>query len=183
MSLITKFQRTLQNLYLGFRYNAPALVTVNHLPEKYENGSSWQTLKDCFENIMRAAVPKKRRSKEKRMMRKMGHYGLFLKENFKERREICLTCGNYFRRGFLCDHCYNTAKQQTMKIWKEIGDKYMNFQYFTVDDNPNNVRRSFRYEKLKDWFPEEQMEKSSQTEKKESSESSTHTLKETTPNS
>ena len=39
-----------------------------------------------------------------------------------------------------------------MKIWKEIGDKYMNFQYFTVDDNPDNVRRSFKYEKTQEWF-------------------------------
>jgi hypothetical protein len=80
------------------------------------------------------------------------------------------------------DHCYNTAKQQTLKIWKEIGEKYMNFQYFTVDDNPDNVKRTFRYEKLKDWFHDEQEEKSSQTERKDTSTSSTPALKESTPN-
>lgn len=32
----------------------------------------------------------------------MGHFKLFKKEHFKEKTEICLTCGNYYRRGFLC---------------------------------------------------------------------------------
>nr|XP_011414886.2 39S ribosomal protein L32, mitochondrial [Crassostrea gigas] len=151
MSLLTRFQRVLQTLSNGFRLNVPALATANCLPEKSENGSHL-TLQQCFENIMRAAVPKNRRSKEKRATRKMGHFKLFKKEHFKEKTEICLTCGNYYRRGFLCDHCYNVAKRKTMKIWKDIGDKYMNFQYFTVDGNPDNVRRSFKYEKVQDWF-------------------------------
>lgn len=85
-----------------FYFSAPALATANCLPEKQRDRSSFPTLQECFESIMRAAVPKKRRSKEKRKMRKMGHYQTFLQENLKERREICLTCGNFFRRGFLC---------------------------------------------------------------------------------
>ncbi|XP_078332089.1 large ribosomal subunit protein bL32m-like [Crassostrea virginica] len=152
MNLVAKFQRALQSLYFGFRFNAPALATVNYVPEKSDKGSHSLSLEECFENILRAAVPKTRRSRERRMMRKLGHYKLFQKEHFNEKIEICLTCGNYYRRGFLCDHCYNVAKQKTMKIWKEIGDKYMNFQYFTVDDNPDNVRRSFKYEKTQEWF-------------------------------
>lgn len=32
----------------------------------------------------------------------MGYFKLFKKEYFKEKIEICLICGNYYRRGFFC---------------------------------------------------------------------------------
>lgn len=180
MSLIVKFQRALQNLYCGFRLNVPALASADCLPERSESGTRL-TLQKCFEDILRAAVPKNRRSKEKRMTRKMGHFKLFKKEHFKEKTEICLTCGNYYRRGFLCDHCYNVAKRKTMKIWKDIGDKYMNFQYFTVDDNPDNVRRSFKYEKVQDWFTDNENQTTS-SEQKDTSAANTTSSKDPVSN-
>lgn len=51
---------------------------------------------------MRVVVLKNRRLKEKRAIRKMGYFKLFKKEYFKEKIEICLICGNYYRRGFFC---------------------------------------------------------------------------------
>lgn len=68
-----------------------------------------------------------------------------------------------------------------MKIWKDIGDKYMNFQYFTVDDNPDNVRRSFKYEKVQDWFTDDENQTTT-SEQKDASASNTTLTKEPVSN-
>lgn len=68
-----------------------------------------------------------------------------------------------------------------MKIWKDIGDKYMNFQYVTVDGNPDNVRRSFKYEKVQDWFTDNENQTTT-SEQKDPSASDTTLTKEQVSN-
>ena len=100
--------------------SVPALATANYVPEKSDKGSHSLSLEECFENILRAAVPKTRRSRERRMMRKLGHYKLFQKEHFNEKIEICLTCGNYYRRGFLCGKTNNNFSVTHPLIYRSI---------------------------------------------------------------
>lgn len=113
-------EMNLFNKFWVFFPSAPALATVNYVPEKSDKGSHSLSLEECFENILRAAVPKTRRSRERRMMRKLGHYKLFQKEHFNEKIENCLTCGNYYRRGFLCGKTNNKFSVTHPLIYRSI---------------------------------------------------------------
>uniref|UniRef100_W8B551 Large ribosomal subunit protein bL32m n=1 Tax=Ceratitis capitata TaxID=7213 RepID=W8B551_CERCA len=103
----------------GFESNLPKLSTENQSPDKF-------SLKELLGDGILWAVPKHRRTIEKRLKRKFGvpEYNwkpLIAKTNLR----TCNQCGHDHELGILCPHCYKKVEQETRlmqeKIQQELG--------------------------------------------------------------
>ncbi|XP_012283261.1 39S ribosomal protein L32, mitochondrial [Orussus abietinus] len=79
------------------------------------------SLKNIWDDGFLWAVPKSRRTIEKRLKRKFGHpiYNwkpLVPKTNLL----MCNNCGHYHEAGLLCQHCYDVVKKETKEMQDEI---------------------------------------------------------------
>lgn len=79
------------------------------------------SLKEMLDTSILWAVPKARRSLEKRMCRKYGIPDKVWKL-FVPRKDliICNTCGHYHNKKQLCGHCYLKIKEQTTQMQEKI---------------------------------------------------------------
>jgi len=67
------------------------------------------------------AVPKTRRSLERRMKRKFGSpYYVWKPLQVKQHLEVCDTCSNHKERGILCPYCYDKVRKETELIKEKI---------------------------------------------------------------
>ncbi|KAH8295326.1 hypothetical protein KR018_009986 [Drosophila ironensis] len=100
---ITNFLRNVERLLLHHAGHPPALAVagLQHEPARYRPAEF--SLKQLLGDGMLWAVPKHRRSVEKRLKRKFG-YPEFVWKPLKEKRHIrsCLQCGHDFEMGCLC---------------------------------------------------------------------------------
>ncbi|KAJ8870675.1 hypothetical protein PR048_029699 [Dryococelus australis] len=81
-------------------------------------------LQNPWEDAILWAVPKSRRTIEKRMQRKFGHpdyvYKMLLPKN---NLLVCNNCGHYHKAGVLCPHCYEKIREETEAIQKKIQEE------------------------------------------------------------
>ncbi|XP_034247475.1 39S ribosomal protein L32, mitochondrial [Thrips palmi] len=76
--------------------------------------------KQIWEDAILAAVPRNRRTIEKRLKRRFGHPDYVWKMMFlKKNLQTCMQCGSFHEPGLLCPNCYHKVIQET----KEIRDK------------------------------------------------------------
>ncbi|XP_026293577.1 39S ribosomal protein L32, mitochondrial [Frankliniella occidentalis] len=120
-SAVTKFENSIESLLQQFLPPGPgfALAGVEQ-PFTKLPGICFPSAKKIWEDAILAAVPRNRRSIERRLTRRFGnpdyHYKMiFMKKNLQS----CATCGNFHEPGLLCPHCYSKVIQET----KEISDK------------------------------------------------------------
>ncbi|XKL59205.1 hypothetical protein PGB90_000221 [Kerria lacca] len=105
---------------LGFNF---ASVEVN---SKWNNIIPEQkfSIQDFIQENILWAVPKKRRSLEKRMTRKFGlldrHSKLFLKQ---KDLLVCIHCGCDYKRGYLCKNCYTKVMDETKRMQDRISEE------------------------------------------------------------
>ncbi|CAG9133086.1 unnamed protein product [Plutella xylostella] len=82
------------------------------------------SLADLIGDGILYAMPKSRRTVEKRMKRKFGHpdyhYKLLLP---KTNILVCTDCGHNYERGHLCANCYNKVEKETKEIQAQIREK------------------------------------------------------------
>lgn len=79
------------------------------------------SLKDLIGNGIFWAVPKHRRSIEKRLKRKFGVPKYDWKPlRVKEHLRVCMQCGHDYEAGVLCPHCYNKVREETKQMQDEI---------------------------------------------------------------
>ncbi|BFZ14789.1 hypothetical protein BsWGS_17827 [Bradybaena similaris] len=90
-------------------------------PTQHCNSSSESPLTSIFDGIL-LAVPKFRRSLEKRLFRKHRFTGFM--ENAMPKNTIipCLECGNFKEKGHLCGHCYDKVRKETKEMQAKLGD-------------------------------------------------------------
>ncbi|XP_013395287.1 39S ribosomal protein L32, mitochondrial [Lingula anatina] len=107
----TQLIRTVQTVLWRGPPPAFAMAGMETTQERNDgsSGLDWDGL--CW-----AAVPKKRRSIERRMTRRMQipkHY-----ENALPKKHIvpCLTCGHWHERSTICGNCYERVKKETAAI-------------------------------------------------------------------
>lgn len=82
------------------------------------------TVKDFIGDGFLWAVPKFRRSLEKRQMRKFGSPGLHEKlPRANPRLRECDTCGDFFDPKSICATCYDKVRQETNAIKDKIMQK------------------------------------------------------------
>ncbi|XP_034661210.1 39S ribosomal protein L32, mitochondrial [Drosophila subobscura] len=126
---ITNFVRTLERLFLPYGGHPPALALAGFQHEHGSTSSNNRTqqefsLKELIGNGMLWAVPKHRRSVEKRLNRKFG-YPEYVWKPLKVKQNIrsCQTCGHDHEMGVLCPFCYNKVLKETEDMQAKIQEK------------------------------------------------------------
>lgn len=101
---IANFVNHLERLFLPHSGPPPALAYLVHQPTSSTTSTSQSfSLKDLIGDGMLWAVPKHRRSVEKRLNRKFG-YPEYVWKPLKEKRNLrsCQHCGHDYELGLLC---------------------------------------------------------------------------------
>lgn len=88
------------------------------------NNRSGFSLKDIIGDGLLWAVPKKRRTVEKRLNRKFGYPEYHWKPLVpKTNLLMCPNCGSNYEAGHLCAHCYEKVKIETKEMQDTIQEK------------------------------------------------------------
>lgn len=102
-------------------------VALAGMPSNYKGydantgPSSPRSLKDIIGDGILWAVPKHRRSVEKRLKRKFGHPEYNWKPlRVKSHLRMCNQCGHDYEAGILCPHCYNKVREETKQMQEQI---------------------------------------------------------------
>ncbi|XP_045210333.2 39S ribosomal protein L32, mitochondrial-like [Mercenaria mercenaria] len=131
MTFVTKIRHFIQNLTHTIE-NIATRHTQTGLPAVCYNGpstdpqpgrSSESILADLFEPIL-YAVPRNRRSLERRRMRKFSLPDMET-ARVKKNIIICLNCGHPHERQTICGNCYSKVREETKKMREAMDeDKY-----------------------------------------------------------
>ncbi|EDW53615.1 39S ribosomal protein L32, mitochondrial [Drosophila sechellia] len=118
---ITNFIRNLENLFLPHGGHPPALALAGFQHDHSPKSSTEFSLKQLIGDGMLWAVPKHRRSVEKRLKRKFGHPEYNWKP-LREKRNLrsCLQCGHDHEMGVLCPFCYQKVLKETELMQSKI---------------------------------------------------------------
>nr|NP_001298805.1 39S ribosomal protein L32, mitochondrial [Papilio xuthus]BAM18400.1 mitochondrial ribosomal protein L32 [Papilio xuthus] len=135
------------------------------------------SIKDIVGDGFLLAVPKFRRTIEKRLKRKYGYPEyvwkmLVPKTNIK----VCNECGHHHERGRLCEHCYKKVEIETKEIQAKIQEKLGNspiekdvivlYEGENPPDTPKEFWNGKRIVEMKkerpQWFSKNLLQKSTQ---------------------
>lgn len=106
-------------LILQFLDNFGILAIENLEPQKSTKKPF--SLQDLIGDGIFWAVPKHRRTVEKRLSRKFGDPYYTMKTlKVKNHLRICDTCGHHHEVGVLCAHCYDKIRKETELIKEKI---------------------------------------------------------------
>ncbi|XP_071453228.1 large ribosomal subunit protein bL32m [Hetaerina americana] len=106
-----------------FRGFQPQIAGIPSLDSSI-NKNKESILDSIFENGILWAVPKSRRTVEKRLKRKFGHPYYRLKILLpKNNLRICDRCGHHHEESVLCPNCYAKVKQETEAIQEAIQNR------------------------------------------------------------
>nr|CAD7406857.1 unnamed protein product [Timema cristinae] len=79
------------------------------------------SLKKLLEDSILWAVPRHRRTLEKRLKRKYGHPDYVYKMlKPKSNLMVCNSCGHHHEAGILCAHCYDEVRKETEEMQTKI---------------------------------------------------------------
>lgn len=82
------------------------------------------SIKDFIGDGFLWAVPKHRRTVERRMKRRFGDPKYNMKTlQTKNFLQTCQSCGNHHEPGILCAHCYDKVRKETELIKEKIMEK------------------------------------------------------------
>lgn len=158
-----------------FPPGTPCFAVSNDFPIATTEKKSF-TFKDILENSILWAVPKSRRTIEKRLRRKFGHPDYVMKI-LKPKKNLlsCNTCGHHHEAGMLCPHCYEQVIEETKaiqeKIQAELGLSPVEQDVVVLYDNerskqPEEFWQGKRIVEMKkdrpQWFSKNLMERSTQ---------------------
>ncbi|KAK2588643.1 hypothetical protein KPH14_006409 [Odynerus spinipes] len=128
--LTSAFQKVEQALKIIFGRGFPpeALCAIDcHGGLRYPytpNNPDRFSLKDIIGDGFLWAVPKRRRSIEKRLKRRFGHPDYHWKPPVpKTNLLMCPNCGGHYEAGHLCGHCYEKVKIETKEMQDAIQAK------------------------------------------------------------
>lgn len=129
LRILLQARQALNNLenYIGillgrrFPPDAYCVASVDTLPVKTTNVSKIFSLESLMKDAVLWAVPKSRRTLEKRMKRKFGFPGQVWKMiGPKKNLMMCNKCGTHHEAGYLCPACYNKVQQETKQMQDAI---------------------------------------------------------------
>ena len=83
-------------------------------------------------SIVWHAVPKRRRSLEKRQTRRF-FYKFFESAKPKANLVPCTECGNWFERQYCCPHCYSRVRFETEKAKEALGEDQFKYSFPTSE--------------------------------------------------
>ncbi|CAH2071178.1 unnamed protein product, partial [Iphiclides podalirius] len=153
------------------------LALVQVYEKQTPNSRNPFSIKDIIGDGLLLAVPKFRRTIEKRLKRKFGSPEyvwkmLVPKNNIK----VCNDCGHYHERGRLCANCYKRVENETKEIQAKIQEKLGNnpieqdvivlYEGENVTKTPNEFWEGKRIIEMKkerpQWFSKNLLQKSTQ---------------------
>ncbi|KAH8359943.1 hypothetical protein KR093_009747 [Drosophila rubida] len=131
-----------ENLFSLYKVPTPALALV---VEQHNNSTKQGfSLKDVIGDGFLWAVPKHRRSVEKRLNRKFG-IPEYVWKPLKEKRNLrsCVKCGHEHELGILCPFCYDKVRKETQlmqdKIQEQIGVVPIDQEVVVLYDGENDL--------------------------------------------
>ncbi|XP_076629959.1 mitochondrial ribosomal protein L32 [Colletes latitarsis] len=106
----------------GFPPGGLCAIECNHVTNQVQPVIlPGRSLKDVLNDAFLWAVPKKRRSIEKRLMRRFGYPKYNWKPPVPKTNILeCNKCGHNYEAGLLCGHCYEIVKQETLEMQTAI---------------------------------------------------------------
>ncbi|KAK3731900.1 hypothetical protein RRG08_043234 [Elysia crispata] len=123
VAVLTELRSTIES-FRGPPSGALATLGLPSLPSLEPSqtpGQGNSTLGSIFDGIL-YAVPRHRRSVEKRLFRKHRFTGFMEHGTPKTNIVPCLVCGNFKEKGHLCEHCYNRVRTETNEMQAKMGD-------------------------------------------------------------
>uniref|UniRef100_A0A1B0CDX7 Large ribosomal subunit protein bL32m n=1 Tax=Lutzomyia longipalpis TaxID=7200 RepID=A0A1B0CDX7_LUTLO len=159
-----------------FPRHFPALAVAAVEEQRHvERSGSWDGLKKAWEDAILWAVPKSRRTLERRHKRMYGspEYRMKILQP-KNNLRMCITCGHHHEVGVLCPNCYDRVKTETQKMQEEIQqelglqpiDKDVVVLYQETPRTPGKPWQGKRIVELKRprpaWFSKNPLEKTTQ---------------------
>ncbi|KAL6260089.1 39S ribosomal protein L32, mitochondrial [Pogonomyrmex barbatus] len=125
--ILQKFEQAIQIIFgRGFPPEPLCAIECNGFlnESKPANRFGNYSLKEIFENGILWAVPKQRRSYERRLKRRYGIMEYVWKPPIaKTNILICPNCGHNYEANCLCGHCYERVKLETKKIQAAIQEE------------------------------------------------------------
>ncbi|XP_064594518.1 large ribosomal subunit protein bL32m-like [Liolophura sinensis] len=134
MSASTRFLEALLRLetsffrWIGVNGHSPALVcNTIQTPEVTRHHNHDRQGSSVIESIFDSrlwAVPKFRRSLERRMTRRMGgekHFETYGQP--KNNIVACLECGHWHEKHTICGHCYAKVREETKHMQEAMGEE------------------------------------------------------------
>ncbi|KAH8272640.1 hypothetical protein KR044_002504 [Drosophila immigrans] len=120
--LLSKLIANLENLFELYKGPPPALAIL--MEQQICSTTQTFSLKDVTGDGFLWAVPKHRRSVEKRLNRKFGFLD-FVWKPLKEKRNLrsCPKCGHDNELGVLCPFCYDKVRKETQLMQKKIQEQ------------------------------------------------------------
>ncbi|CAG4993412.1 unnamed protein product [Parnassius apollo] len=175
---ILNLLKTLErNILHSFGHPPRELAIVQIYEKQSSNSPKKFSLKDIIGDGMLLAVPKFRRTIEKRWKRKFGSpeyvWKMFVpKTNIK----VCQDCGHHHERGRLCGNCYKRVESETKEIQAKIQEKLGNnpiekdvivlYEGESVPEMPKEFWEGKRIIEMKkerpQWFSKNLLQKSTQ---------------------
>ncbi|CAK1598900.1 unnamed protein product [Parnassius mnemosyne] len=166
-----------RNVLHSFGHPPRELAIVQIYERQSSNPPKKFSIKDIIGDGMLLAVPKFRRTIEKRWKRKFGSPEyvwkmLVPKTNIK----VCQDCGHHHERGRLCGNCYNRVESETKEIQAKIQEKLglnpiekdviVLYEGENVPEMPNEFWEGKRIIEMKkerpQWFSKNLLQKSTQ---------------------
>lgn len=121
---LRKLEHTIQTIFgHGFPPGPLCVVDCNNFlsQSKANNSFGSQSLKEILKDGILWAVPKARRSLERRHKRRFGVLDYVWKPFIaKTNILICTNCGHNYEAGRLCGHCYEKVKLETKEMQDAI---------------------------------------------------------------
>ncbi|XP_028179442.1 large ribosomal subunit protein bL32m [Ostrinia nubilalis] len=174
IDVIRRIEHNVLNSFFGQPPKELALAYVHNpaplAPRKF-------SLQDIIGDGFLMAVPKFRRTIEKRLKRKFGSPQYVLKIlQPKTNILVCKECGHHYESGRLCGHCYKKIESETKEIQEKIVEKLSNspidkevivlYEGENVPDQPKEFWKGKRIIEMKKerphWFSKNLLQKSTQ---------------------
>ncbi|XP_075971757.1 mitochondrial ribosomal protein L32 [Anticarsia gemmatalis] len=167
-----------RNLFHNVFGGPPRELALAYVHEKSPSASpSKFSIKDIIGDGILLAVPKFRRTIERRWKRKYGSPDYELKTIVpKTNIKVCQDCGHHHEKGRLCENCYTKIKKETEEIQAKITEKLginpveqdvvVLYQGETLPDQPKEFWKGKRIIEMKkerpQWFSKNLLQKTTQ---------------------
>nr|XP_031829442.1 39S ribosomal protein L32, mitochondrial [Nomia melanderi] len=106
----------------GFPPGSLCVIDCNNIINRsHPTNLPERSLKDILNDSFLWAVPKKRRTIEKRLNRRFGWPNYIWKPHVpKTNILMCRRCGHHYEAGLLCGYCYEIVKTETKEMMEAI---------------------------------------------------------------
>ncbi|XP_047984312.1 39S ribosomal protein L32, mitochondrial [Leguminivora glycinivorella] len=124
ISTVVNILRNIEKCILSSLGHPPNELALAYVYEPRAPTPKKFSIKDIVGDGFLLAVPKFRRTVEKRLKRKFGNPDYIWKPLVPQTNiRVCRDCGHHHESGRLCEHCYKKIQEETKLIQEQIKKK------------------------------------------------------------